>query len=94
MWTWVQVPVECGLLVFFRNTIAPLEESDLLKLVDDYEQQSKQIKYDAYKLAWYMRGAFSYEDVMYKISQEDKEIIGKIAEENIKLTTDAKMPLI
>ena len=41
-----------------------------------------------------MRGAFSYDDVMYKISQEDKEILGKIAEENIKLTTDSKMPLI
>ncbi len=41
-----------------------------------------------------MRGAFSYDDVMYKISVEDKEIIGKIAEENIKLTSDSKMPLI
>tara|TARA_Y200000002_G_scaffold383096_1_gene403189 strand:+ start:3050 stop:3175 length:126 start_codon:yes stop_codon:yes gene_type:complete len=41
-----------------------------------------------------MRGALSYDDVMYKISADDKEIISKIAEENIKLTSDAKMPLI
>tara|TARA_B100001057_G_C22814318_1_gene936741 strand:- start:852 stop:977 length:126 start_codon:yes stop_codon:yes gene_type:complete len=41
-----------------------------------------------------MRGALSYDDVMYKISQEDKEIIGKIAQENIKLTTESRMPLV
>ena len=38
------------------------------------EQNTKQMKYTAYKLAWYMRGAFSYEDVMYKITADDKEI--------------------
>ncbi len=41
-----------------------------------------------------MRGAFSYEDVMYKISAEDKEIMNKIAEENIEQTSKTKMPLI
>jgi len=41
-----------------------------------------------------MRGSFSYDDVMYKISAEDKEIMNKIAEENIESTTKTKIPMI
>ena len=58
------------------------------------EQNTKQMKYTAYKLAWYMRGAFSYEDVMYKITADDKEIMNKIAEENIETTTKTKLPFV
>lgn len=52
------------------------------------------MKYQIYKLAWYMRGSFSYDDVMFRISAEDKEIIGKIINENIENTSKAHMPLI
>ena len=41
-----------------------------------------------------MRGAFSYENVMYHISSEDKEIMNKIAEENIEATTKTRLPMI
>tara|TARA_B100001989_G_scaffold246269_1_gene216952 strand:- start:532 stop:657 length:126 start_codon:yes stop_codon:yes gene_type:complete len=41
-----------------------------------------------------MRGTFTYDDIMYKISAEDKEIMNKIAEENIEATTKTKMPML
>ena len=41
-----------------------------------------------------MRGAFTYDDIMYKISSEDKEIINKIAEENIEANTKTRLPMI
>ena len=41
-----------------------------------------------------MRGSFSYDDVMYKISAEDKEIMNKIAEENIETTSKTKLPFV
>lgn len=41
-----------------------------------------------------MRGSFTYSDVMYSISLEDKEIITKIIEENIEATSKTKLPLI
>ncbi len=90
----VQVTAQCGLLKFFRNTIVTFQESDLLTLAKKYEEETKQIKYDAYKLTWYMRGGLTWQDVMFHISHEDKEILGKIAKENIDLTAKAKMPLV
>ena len=47
-----------------------------------------------YKLAWYMRGSFSYEDVMFRISAEDKEILSTVINENIENTTKTQLPLI
>jgi hypothetical protein len=41
-----------------------------------------------------MRGSLTYDDIFYKISAEDKEIINGIIKENIDLTTKTKMPLI
>ena len=41
-----------------------------------------------------MRGGLTWQDAMSHISHEDKEILGKIAKENIDLTAKAKMPLV
>ena len=54
----------------------------------------KEMKYQMYKLAWYMRGSFSYEDVMFRISAEDKEILSTVINENIENTTKTQLPLI
>lgn len=41
-----------------------------------------------------MRGSFSYEDVMFKISNEDKKIISDIIEENLETTKNTHLPFI
>jgi hypothetical protein len=71
-----------------------LPESEILELAKRYESESKQIKNDMYRIAWYMRGSLTYDDIFYKISAEDKEILNNIIKENIDLTTKTKMPLI
>ena len=94
LWQRIQNRTQRGLLEFFRNQLIPLEESDIINLSKEYEATVKNVKYNAYKLAWYMRGAFSYENVMYHISSEDKEIMNKIAEENIETTSKTKLPFV
>tara|TARA_Y100000114_G_C11676136_1_gene286290 strand:+ start:402 stop:548 length:147 start_codon:yes stop_codon:yes gene_type:complete len=47
-----------------------------------------------YKLAWYMRGSFTYEDIMFRISSEDKEILSTVINENIENTTKTHLPLL
>ena len=54
----------------------------------------KQIKDNRYRLGWYMRGSFTYHDLMYKISHEDLEILNKIIKDNIETTEKTRMPLI
>jgi len=54
----------------------------------------KRIKDGRYRLGWYLRGALSYEDLMYRISHEDVEILNNIAKENIEATEKSGLSLI
>jgi hypothetical protein len=41
-----------------------------------------------------MRGSFSYENLMYHTSNEDREILNKIIKDNIETTEKTKLPLL
>jgi hypothetical protein len=41
-----------------------------------------------------MRGAMTYEDLFYRISAEDREIMNKIVKDNIETTNKTRMPLV
>ena len=56
--------------------------------------QTKEIKYNAFKIAWYMRGGVSAEDLLWTYSVEDRIIFNDIIKENIENSTKTGMPLI
>ena len=58
------------------------------------ETETKQIKYEVYKIAWYMRGGVSADDLLYKYSIEDREIMNTIVKENVETTNKSGLPLI
>ena len=58
------------------------------------ENETKQIKDDVYRIGWYMRGSFTYDDLMFKISLEDRKILNNIIKENIETVNKTKMPLL
>lgn len=41
-----------------------------------------------------MRGSVSYDDLFFKISSEDREIMNKIVKDNIETTNKTKLPLV
>lgn len=41
-----------------------------------------------------MRGSLTYEELFYKLSKEDRDIINKIIKDNVELTNKTKMPLV
>jgi len=41
-----------------------------------------------------MRGSFSYDDLMFKITSEDRDILNAIIKENIETVNKTKMPLL
>jgi hypothetical protein len=49
------------------------------------------IKENAYKLSWYMRGGLDMVDAM-NLGHEDREIIRKLIEDNLKTTKDSGLP--
>jgi hypothetical protein len=62
-----------------------------LKEVKILEDSVKQIKYDISKLCWYMRGSLSLTEA-YESSPEDREIMSKLIEENLKLANKTGKP--
>ena len=58
------------------------------------ENDTKQIKDDVYRIGWYMRGSFTYEDLMFRISKEDRDIINRIVKDNIEIVKETKLPLL
>jgi len=60
-------------------------------LVDGYDKETKSIKQESLKLAWYMRGGLSYTEAMH-LSMEERELISGIIKENMETTKKTKMP--
>ena len=61
--------------------------------VKKLERESKALKQELFKMAWFMRGSLSIEQA-YMLDQEDREIISKIILENIENAKTTGMPLI
>lgn len=55
------------------------------------DSESIAIKQNAIKMAWYMRGGVSYEDVL-NMSAEERKHISKLIEENLETTKKSGMP--
>lgn len=55
------------------------------------ESETAAIKQNAIKMAWYMRGGVSYEDVL-NMSTDERNSISKLIEENLDTTKKSGMP--
>jgi hypothetical protein len=51
----------------------------------------KQIRFNLLKLAWYMRGALTMDEV-YAMPPEDRDLIGDIVKENMETTKKSGLP--
>jgi hypothetical protein len=55
------------------------------------ESETNAIKEHAIRMAWYMRGGVSYEDVL-NMSSTERSAISKLIEENLDTTKKSGMP--
>lgn len=61
------------------------------KLGEEMWNEAMAIKYNAQKLAWYMRGGIQYVDIL-NMSTSELSNLNKIIEENLETTKKIKMP--
>lgn len=61
------------------------------KLADDMWREAMEIKYNAQRLAWYMRGGLSYTDIL-NLSSDELNNINKIIESNLETTKKSNLP--
>ena len=64
---------------------------EIHKVVSDMENESKALKKEIYKMAWFMRGALNF-DQAYMLDVIDREIVSDIIKENLEITKDSRLP--
>ena len=90
----VHICISTGLLKFFLAGLVHRSDDEILELAEKYENEIKQIKHQAYKFSWYLRGGATAEALLNDTDYEDFEIISKIIKENVEATKTTKMPLV
>ena len=80
-----------GYVQFFRNRLLVLDSDSISKMIDQMENETKQIKQEVLKLCWYMRGGVTYDEAM-QMSQTEREIISEIAKDNMDTTKKTGLP--
>lgn len=68
-----------------------LTDEEIVSDLDRLEQESKAIKDELLRMCWYMRGGLTYEESMY-LSRTEREIIGKLIDDNLETTKKSGMP--
>lgn len=68
-----------------------LNIEEIQALVKQYEKESKAMRTELYRLAWYMRGALSIEQA-FMLDMQDREIIMEIIKENMETTKESGLP--
>ena len=68
-----------------------LSNEEIVQYLDSMDSETRAIKEEALKMSWFMRGGVSYEDAMY-LSQQERELIGKIIKSNMETTKESGMP--
>ena len=60
------------------------------QVVQEYDNETKALKEEIYKICWFMRGA-SFSEA-FSLTYEDRQIIAKIIEGNLEVTKETGQP--
>jgi hypothetical protein len=60
-------------------------------MVDSMDQEAQQIRAEALKMAWYMRGGLSYNDAL-NLSVFERQSVGRLIKENLDTTKKSNLP--
>lgn len=71
-----------------------MSNSDIEKYLNSLDANAKMIKEDIFRIAWYMRGGVSSEQLFHVYSKEDRELLDNIIKDNIELTKKTGMPFL
>ena len=70
-----------------------LGNDNVVKLLQQFDNESKALQKDLLETTWYMRGGISYNEAM-ALSPGERKQIHEIIKQNIKNTEKTKLPLV
>lgn len=68
-----------------------LDPEAVKSMIEKFEKDTKAIKEELFKMCWYLRGGLSYTEAL-NLSFEERQIIGKIIENNLEITKETGQP--
>lgn len=80
-----------GSIGFFRQRLSNLKIPEILAESKALDDQAKQIKLEAMRSVWYMRGGLSFAEAM-NLSWDERELVLEIVKENMDITKSSGLP--
>lgn len=68
-----------------------LDNESIVEMIDDFDNDSKALKKNLYKLCWYMRGGIALDEA-YCLSPAERDIVMSVINDNIELTNKTGIP--
>lgn len=68
-----------------------MDSDTISNWIEQLENEGKDIKREALKMVWYMRGGLSYEAAL-NLSSDERQTISKIIKENLETTKKSGLP--
>jgi len=68
-----------------------LDSDQIAKMVDQMDEETKAIRQEALKVAWYMRGGVSYDQAL-QLSVSERTSISNLIKENLETTKKTGLP--
>ena len=68
-----------------------MNRAEIIEMIEGMEKQVKSLKHTALKISWNMRGGISYDEAVM-LSNDEREIIIKIINENMEVTKKSGLP--
>lgn len=76
---------------FFRLRLLALDREQVVDYLNDLDSEAKALKAEILKLCWFMRGGLTYDEGMM-LSQQEKDMIIKLVNDNLDTTKESGMP--
>ena len=68
-----------------------MDSDQITKMIDQMEKECNDIRQEALKMAWYMRGGLPYDQAM-QLGVADRMLINSIIKENLETTKKSGLP--
>jgi len=68
-----------------------LDSDAIVKIVDQMESDVDNIRQEALKMAWYMRGGITYDQAL-QLSANERKFIGELIKDNLETTKKSGLP--
>ena len=82
---------DSGLYQFFRRRLLSSSREEVVELIDQLDKEANQIREQSLKLAWYMRGGITYDQVL-QLSPAERQMISDLAKDNLETTKKSGLP--